>query len=51
MASVFTILGYVLFAAATLSGAVLAHSDWRQYAASSEAAQTDKPIRKFAQAR
>jgi hypothetical protein len=51
MSPVVTIIGYMLFAAATLTGAILAHSDWRQYAASSEAAQTDKPIRKLAQVR
>ena len=51
MSPVFTIIGYMLFAAATLTGAVLAHSDWRHYAASSEASPTDKPTRKFAQVR
>ena len=51
MSPVFTIIGYILFAAATITGAVRAHSDWRHYAASSEVTQTDKPIRKFAQIR
>jgi hypothetical protein len=51
MGPVLTIIGYMLFAAATFTGAVLAHADWRQYAASSDAAQADKPTRKFAQVR
>jgi hypothetical protein len=51
MSPVFTIIGYMLFAAATFTGAVMAHSDWRLYAASTETAQTDKPTRKFAQVR
>jgi hypothetical protein len=50
MGAVFTIIGYVLFAAATLTGAVLAHADWAQYSASREAGHIDKKTRKFAQA-
>jgi hypothetical protein len=50
MGPVVTIIGYVLFAAATLGGAVLAHSDWQQYTAAREAGHADKKIRKFAQA-
>jgi hypothetical protein len=49
MGPVITLIGYVLFAAATLGGAVLAHSDWAQYTASREAGLLDKKVRKFAQ--
>jgi hypothetical protein len=50
MGVVFTIIGYVLFAAVTLGGAVLAHSDWQRYTALHEAGQLDKKIKRFAQA-
>jgi len=49
MDAVVRIIGYMLFAAAILSGAVLAHSDWQQYAASRETAHADLVIRKAAQ--
>jgi hypothetical protein len=51
MGPVLTILGYLLFAAATLTGAVLVHSDWQQYAAAREAGQMQKPMRKVVYAR
>ncbi len=49
MSAVVKTIGYMLFAAVTLTGAVLAHSDWRQYAASRETAHADLVIRKAAQ--
>ena len=35
MSNIPLIIGLVLFAAVTLTGAILAQSDWRQYAAAS----------------
>ena len=49
MGAVFTIIGYVLFAAVTLTGAVLAHADWQQYAASHDAGHIDKKVKTYAQ--
>jgi hypothetical protein len=42
MSTIFTIVGFVLFAAALLSGAILSQSDWHQdSAASREPLDTD----------
>ena len=51
MSTLLTIAGFVLFAAAMLTGAILAQSDWQQYAAASrEAFDMDGATKSPAQA-